>query len=43
MEEIYVEFLTSHSQGRLAAVGSDGGPQNKPVGYQYNAGLASAP
>jgi PPOX class F420-dependent enzyme/OxyR family protein/uncharacterized protein (TIGR02246 family) len=39
MEEIYVEFLTSHNQGRLATVGPDGGPQNKPVGYQYNAGL----
>jgi PPOX class F420-dependent enzyme/OxyR family protein len=41
MEDIYVEFLTSHGQGRLATVGPDGGPQNKPVGYQYNADLTA--
>ena len=39
MEDVYVRYLTSHSQGRLATVGPDGGPQNKPVGYRYNAEL----
>ena len=41
MEDVYVRYLTSHSQGRLATVGPDGGPQNKPVGYQYNAELGT--
>jgi pyridoxamine 5'-phosphate oxidase family protein len=30
------KFLTGHGLGRLATVGPDGGPQNKPVGYAYN-------
>ena len=41
MEDAYVRYLTSHSQGRLATVGPDGGPQNKPVGYRYNAELGT--
>jgi len=41
MEDVYVSYLTSHSQGRLATVGPDGGPQNKPVGYRYNAELGT--
>lgn len=41
MEDTYVRFLTSHSQGRLATVGPDGGPQNKPVGYHYNTELGT--
>jgi pyridoxamine 5'-phosphate oxidase family protein len=41
MEDFYVRYLTSHSQGRLATVGPDGGPQNKPVGYRYNAELGT--
>jgi pyridoxamine 5'-phosphate oxidase family protein len=41
MEDVYVRYLTSHSQGRLATVGPDGGPQNKPVGYRYNAELGT--
>jgi len=41
MEDVYVRYLTSHSQGRLATVGPDGGPQNKPVGYRYNAHLGT--
>lgn len=41
MEDAYVRYLTSHSQGRLATVGPDRGPQNKPVGYRYNAGLGT--
>jgi PPOX class F420-dependent enzyme/OxyR family protein len=39
MDDAYVRYLTSHSQGRLATIGPDSGPQNKPVGYRYNAGL----
>jgi PPOX class F420-dependent enzyme/OxyR family protein len=41
MDDAYVRYLTSHSQGRLATIGPDGGPQNKPVGYRYNAGLGT--
>ena len=41
MEDVYVRYLTSHSQERLATVGPDGGPQNKPVGYRYNAKLGT--
>ena len=41
MEDVYVRYLTAHSQGRLATVGPDGGPQNKPVGYRYNAELGT--
>jgi PPOX class F420-dependent enzyme/OxyR family protein len=36
LDDVYVRFLTSHDQGRLATVGPDGSPQNKPVGYRYN-------
>jgi PPOX class F420-dependent enzyme/OxyR family protein len=36
LDDVYVQFLTSHDQGRLATVGPDGSPQNKPVGYRYN-------
>lgn len=41
MEDAYVRYLTSHSHGRLATVGPDRGPQNKPVGYRYNADLGT--
>ena len=41
MEDVYVRYLTDNSQGRLATVGPDGGPQNKPVGYRYNAELGT--
>ena len=30
------KFLAGHGLGRLATVGPDGGPQNKPVGHAYN-------
>jgi PPOX class F420-dependent enzyme/OxyR family protein/uncharacterized protein (TIGR02246 family) len=33
------EYLASQSRGRLATIGSDGVPQNKPVGFTYNAEL----
>jgi PPOX class F420-dependent enzyme/OxyR family protein len=39
LEEIFVRYLTSHARGRLATVGTDGMPQNKPVGYRFNAEL----
>jgi PPOX class F420-dependent enzyme/OxyR family protein/uncharacterized protein (TIGR02246 family) len=32
----HLEYLTTHHRGRLATVGADGAPQNKPVGYDYN-------
>lgn len=41
LEEIYVRYLASHATGRLATIGSDGTPQNKPVGYSYNADLGT--
>ena len=34
-------YLTSHTRGRLATVGPDGVPQNKPVGYCYNTQLGT--
>jgi PPOX class F420-dependent enzyme/OxyR family protein/uncharacterized protein (TIGR02246 family) len=37
----HVEYLMSHHRGRLATVGSDGAPQNKPVGYRYNRELGT--
>jgi PPOX class F420-dependent enzyme/OxyR family protein/uncharacterized protein (TIGR02246 family) len=41
MDDAYVRYLTSHGQGRLATIGPDRGPQNKPVGYRYNADLGT--
>jgi len=41
LDENHVSFLTSHGLGRLATVAPDGGPQNKPVGYRYNADLGT--
>jgi PPOX class F420-dependent enzyme/OxyR family protein len=35
----HIEYLTTHGQGRLATIGPNGAPQNKPVGYRYNASL----
>jgi PPOX class F420-dependent enzyme/OxyR family protein/uncharacterized protein (TIGR02246 family) len=34
-------YLASQSRGRLATIGSDGVPQNKPVGFTYNAELGT--
>jgi pyridoxamine 5'-phosphate oxidase family protein len=36
LDEIYVRYLNGLSVGRLATVGPDGAPQNKPVAYHYN-------
>jgi PPOX class F420-dependent enzyme/OxyR family protein/uncharacterized protein (TIGR02246 family) len=41
VDEIYIHYLNGRSRGRLATVGPDGSPQNKPVGYRYNAGLGT--
>ena len=41
LDEDHVNFLTSHGLGRLATVATGGGPQNKPVGYRYNAELGT--
>lgn len=35
----HIEYLTTHSHGRLATVSAKGAPQNKPVGYRYNPAL----
>jgi pyridoxamine 5'-phosphate oxidase family protein len=37
LDDAHVRYLTSHYLGRLATVAPDGTPQNKPVGYRYNA------
>jgi PPOX class F420-dependent enzyme/OxyR family protein/uncharacterized protein (TIGR02246 family) len=37
----HIEYLTTHSLGRLATVAPNGAPQNKPVGYRYNAALGT--
>jgi PPOX class F420-dependent enzyme/OxyR family protein/uncharacterized protein (TIGR02246 family) len=41
LDEIYVTYLNAQSRGRLATVSPGGGPQNKPVGYRYNADLGT--
>jgi pyridoxamine 5'-phosphate oxidase family protein len=41
LDEPYVRYLTGLSLGRLATVGSDGGPQIKPVNYRYNPVLST--
>jgi PPOX class F420-dependent enzyme/OxyR family protein/uncharacterized protein (TIGR02246 family) len=37
----HIEYLTTHSHGRLATIGPNGTPQNKPVGYRYNRSLGT--
>jgi PPOX class F420-dependent enzyme/OxyR family protein/uncharacterized protein (TIGR02246 family) len=41
LDEIYVTYLNGQSRGRLATVSANGSPQNKPVGYRYNADLGT--
>lgn len=41
LDENQVSYLTSHGLGWLATVTADGSPQNKPVGYRYNAALGT--
>jgi PPOX class F420-dependent enzyme/OxyR family protein len=37
----HIEYLTTHTHGRLATVSANGTPQNKPVGYRYHATLGT--
>jgi PPOX class F420-dependent enzyme/OxyR family protein/uncharacterized protein (TIGR02246 family) len=37
----HIEYLTTHTHGRLATVSPNGSPQNKPVGYHYNPALGT--
>jgi len=41
LDEIHVTYLNGQSRGRLATVSANGSPQNKPVGYRYNADLGT--
>ncbi|HEY1831876.1 MAG TPA: PPOX class F420-dependent oxidoreductase [Acidimicrobiales bacterium] len=41
LDETYVSYLNSQSKGRLATIAPDGTPQNKPVGFSYNAELGT--
>lgn len=41
LDDAHIDYLTSHHQGRLATVAPSGNPQNKPVGYRYNARLGT--
>jgi len=34
-------YLTARPLGRLATIAPDGSPQNKPVGFSWNAGLGT--
>lgn len=36
-----IAYLTNRQRGCLATVASDGSPQNKPVGFHYNAELGT--
>ncbi len=41
LDQIYVSYLNAQRRGRLATVSPGGSPQNKPVGYCYNADLGT--
>jgi pyridoxamine 5'-phosphate oxidase family protein len=41
LDEASLRYLTSQRHGRLATVGPDGVPQNKPVGFVYNGALGT--
>jgi pyridoxamine 5'-phosphate oxidase family protein len=41
IDEIYVTYLNGQRRGRLATVTPGGSPQNKPVGFRYNADLGT--
>jgi PPOX class F420-dependent enzyme/OxyR family protein/uncharacterized protein (TIGR02246 family) len=41
LDDVSVRYLVSQHHGRLATVGSDGTPQNKPVGFTYNEELGT--
>jgi PPOX class F420-dependent enzyme/OxyR family protein/uncharacterized protein (TIGR02246 family) len=41
IDQEHIEYLTTHTLGRLATIGPNGTPQNKPVGYRYNPSLGT--
>jgi pyridoxamine 5'-phosphate oxidase family protein len=41
LDQVSQRYLASQTRGRLATVGPDGTPQNKPVGFTYNAELGT--
>ena len=41
LDDASQRYLASQTRGRLATVGPDGVPQNKPVGFVYNAELGA--
>jgi pyridoxamine 5'-phosphate oxidase family protein len=41
LDDASQRYLASQGHGRLATVGPDGHPQNKPVGFHYNAELGT--
>jgi PPOX class F420-dependent enzyme/OxyR family protein/uncharacterized protein (TIGR02246 family) len=41
LDQIYVTYLNGQQRGRLATVSPGGSPQNKPVGFSYNADLGT--
>jgi PPOX class F420-dependent enzyme/OxyR family protein/uncharacterized protein (TIGR02246 family) len=41
LDDAAKRYLASQTHGRLATIGSDGVPQNKPVGFTYNAELGT--
>jgi pyridoxamine 5'-phosphate oxidase family protein len=41
LDNLAKRYLASQTRGRLATIGPDGVPQNKPVGFTYNAELGT--
>jgi pyridoxamine 5'-phosphate oxidase family protein len=41
LDQVSQRYLAGQGRGRLATVGPDGTPQNKPVGFTYNAELGT--
>jgi pyridoxamine 5'-phosphate oxidase family protein len=41
LDEAEQRYLAGQARGRLATLGSNGEPQNKPVGFTYNAELGT--
>ena len=41
LDQAHVQYLTTMSVGRLATVAPNGAPQNKPVGFRFNAELGT--
>jgi PPOX class F420-dependent enzyme/OxyR family protein/uncharacterized protein (TIGR02246 family) len=41
LDDVAQRYLAGQERGRLATVGPDGAPKNKPVGFTYNADLGT--